>query len=140
MLRIKKKKKKAAAMGCPIPEGFLEKEGFWSASKGKSDVIKSKERSSQEGENQKIPPALTSPPPNPWQKVASSPQPWHCLPSNSLGPRGGAGMTAEGPGTMRQPGTHMRPHIWAEGSNGGLARNVGLSLSPLLFCFFSPWT
>lgn len=45
-------------------------------------------------------------------------------------------MTAEGPGTMRQPGTHMRPHIWAEGSNGGLARNVGLSLSPLLFCFF----
>lgn len=45
-------------------------------------------------------------------------------------------MTAEGPGTMRQPGTHMCPHIWAGESDGGLAWNAGLSLSPLLLLFF----
>lgn len=45
-------------------------------------------------------------------------------------------MTAERPGTMRQPGTHMCPHIWAGGSGGGLAPNARLSLSPLFFFFF----
>ena len=40
-------------------------------------------------------------------------------------------MTAERPGTMRQPGTHMCPHIWAGGSGGGLAPNARLSLSPV---------
>lgn len=32
---------------------------------------------------------------------------------------------------MRQPGTHMCPHIWAGGSHGGLAQDAGFSPSPL---------
>lgn len=47
-------------------------------------------------------------------------------------------MTAESPGTMRQPGTHMCPHIWAGGSVGGLPWDARFSFPTSFFFFQGP--